>query len=114
MHAFSCTGSPLPPQITNIVPDYWTADIHWVHNTTCFERCKYVVEWKTFSAMIKASTFQINRLEPGQHYQVYVTAQCTMPAPSHELRLSTKSTREFKTKGMSPIIIHHLIYITLR
>ena len=59
--------------------------------------------------MIKALTFQINRLKPGQHYKVYVTAQCTMPAPSHELRLSTRSTREFKTKGMSPIIIHHSI-----
>ena len=99
----SCrTDSPLSPDITTIVPEYWTAAIHWVHDATCFERCEYVVEWDTFSATTEAMTIHIDRLKPLQQYKVDVKAQCTTGAPSQELRLSTKSTREFKTKGISP------------
>ena len=99
----SCrTDSPLSPDITTIVPEYWTAAIHWVHDATCFERCEYVVEWDTFSAATEAMTIHIDRLKPGEQYKVDVKAKCTTGTPSQEQRLSTRSTREFKTKGISP------------
>ena len=102
-----CIGSPLPPQITSIAANYWSATIYWVHNTTCFEHCEFLVELGNFTATTKATSIHIDRLKPGQRYKVDVTAQCTSRAPSHELRGSTKGTREFQTKGM--YIINNII-----
>lgn len=94
----------MAPQITTIEPSYWTAAIDWVHNATCFEHCDFVVEWETFSATTKATTIYIDRLKPGKHYKVNVTAQCMIVTRSLELHLNSTGTRKFKTKGMPPII----------
>ena len=77
--------------------------------------CDFVVEWDhgNFNATTSSTTFLIDRLKPGKRQKVAVRAQCTIATPSPQLLVSSNGTREFRTKGMSPIIMAGIIIMKI-